>query len=217
MSERISDLYSPDQSQITPTDFDDAYLLSSANSAKPDLITRQEVLNAQMQWASGIVAISKVYLDKGDYLCVDDPSRRRSLANNGVPRSGGMHVDEDDFPALLCLRVDNWKETEDITLLQRGLKNKFGIDSYPSIISLDGVVASTTTPLTNFLLIEDHHTDKFVNLINPHLPSRIQQSLRRVAGDKISLDRIRYEISSQQLLKGLRRSSMVGKSMQSHE
>ena len=126
-------------------------------------------------------------------------------------------MDEDDFPALLCLRVDNWKETEDITLLQRGLKNKFGIDSYPSIISLDGVVANTTTPLTNFLLIEDHHTDKFVNLINPHLPSRIQQSLRRVAGDKISLDRIRYEISSQQLLKGLRRSSMYGKSMQSHE
>ena len=63
----------------------------------------------------------------------------------------------------------------------------------------------------------DLKSDKFVNLINPHLPSRIQQSLRRVAGDKISLDRIRYEISSQQLLKGLRRSSMVGKSMQSHE
>ena len=34
-------------------------------------------------------AIAHWYLDKGDYLCVDDPSRRRSLANNGVPRSGG--------------------------------------------------------------------------------------------------------------------------------
>ena len=47
-------------------------------------------------------AIAHWYLDKGDYLCVDDPSRRRSLANNGVPRSGGMHVDEDDSPALLA-------------------------------------------------------------------------------------------------------------------
>ena len=162
--------------------------------------------------------IAHWYLDKGDFLHVDDPSRRRALMNNGVPRSGGMNLDnEDDSPALLCLRVDNWKDTEDIALLQRGLKNKFGIDSYPSIISLDGVVASTTTPLTNFLLIEDHHTDKFVNLISHHLPSRIQQSLRQVTGDKISLDRIRYEVSSQQLLRGLRRSSLVGKSMQSRE
>ncbi|MAK62776.1 MAG: hypothetical protein CMK09_17540 [Ponticaulis sp.] len=62
---------------MTPTDFDDAYLLSSANSAKPDLITRQEVLNAQMQWASGIVAISKVYLDKGDYRSVASDMIRR--------------------------------------------------------------------------------------------------------------------------------------------
>ena len=30
-------------------------------------ITEQEVLDAQKQWGDGIVAISKVYLDKGDY------------------------------------------------------------------------------------------------------------------------------------------------------
>ncbi len=30
-------------------------------------ITKQEVLDAQKAWADGIVAISKVYLDKGDY------------------------------------------------------------------------------------------------------------------------------------------------------
>jgi hypothetical protein len=30
-------------------------------------ITKQEVLKAQKAWADGIVAISKVYLDKGDY------------------------------------------------------------------------------------------------------------------------------------------------------
>lgn len=31
------------------------------------MITKQEVLDAQQKWAEGIVSISQIYLDKGDY------------------------------------------------------------------------------------------------------------------------------------------------------
>lgn len=40
---------------------------TSSAIAKDHSITKQEVLDAQKAWADGIVAISKVYLDKGDY------------------------------------------------------------------------------------------------------------------------------------------------------
>lgn len=42
-------------------------LTSGAAMAAGKGITEQEVLDAQKQWGEGIVAISKVYLDKGDY------------------------------------------------------------------------------------------------------------------------------------------------------
>jgi len=44
------------------------FLLSSTSVFAGDKsITTQEVLDAQKQWADGIVAISKVYIDKGDF------------------------------------------------------------------------------------------------------------------------------------------------------
>lgn len=42
-------------------------LSTSSAFAGDKSITKDEVLAAQKQWADGIVAISKVYIDKGDY------------------------------------------------------------------------------------------------------------------------------------------------------
>jgi len=41
--------------------------LTSTAFAASNTISEKEVLDAQKAWADGIVAISKVYLDKGDY------------------------------------------------------------------------------------------------------------------------------------------------------
>ena len=44
-----------------------AFATSQTTSATSKAITEQEVLEAQKEWADGIVSISKVYLEKGDY------------------------------------------------------------------------------------------------------------------------------------------------------
>lgn len=46
-----------------------AFIILSTTSvfASDKSITKQEVLDAQKQWSDGILAISKVYIDKGDY------------------------------------------------------------------------------------------------------------------------------------------------------
>ena len=42
-------------------------VLSSGSALAADAITKQDVLDAQKAWGDGIVAISQVYVDKGDF------------------------------------------------------------------------------------------------------------------------------------------------------
>ena len=140
------------------------------------------------------------YLGKGDILRVNDND------------SNGMSMivdDDDDLTTMISLRLDNWRRMEDVELLQRGLRNKLGIDSTLSLTLLTDTEYLNQTPMSNFLIIEEHHTEKFLNLISPHVPEELQQTLRQITLDKIVLDRTKYEISTQQMIAGWRKSTSM--------
>ena len=62
--------------------------------------------------------------------------------------------------------------------------------------------------MSNFIMIEEHHTKKFIQLISPHVPKNLQQNLHHLTAGKIALDRSKHEIHAQQLLRGLKKSTL---------
>jgi hypothetical protein len=156
-------------------------------------------------------AVAYWYLNKGDFLRVVDDSSSPS----SIIRRNYMDDNSDGTTALLSLRVDNWKRVEDVELLQRALKNKFNIDSRASIITwMSGL---TKAPMSNFLMIEEQHTKKFIDLISSHLPEASREQLYKLTSDKIALDRTSYELSTQKLLAGARNSPYMNSYMMDKE
>ena len=99
--------------------------------------------------------------------------------------------------------------SEDYQLAVLKYKERLGLELTPAI-DIDFYSAFLNqTPMSNFLIIEEHHTEKFLNLISPHVPEELQQTLRQITLDKIALDRTKYEISTQQMIAGWRKSTSM--------